>query len=75
MKEKYYLHEFEYFDGENFVKFNIVDMKDKTVTVAVTSQGKISYWDYDLKEDKKGLYFEYGRTYARINIEDFEEVD
>ena len=74
MKNKLYMKEFEYFDGESFVKFNIVDMKDKTVTVAVTNQGKISYLDYDIMKDEKGLYFEYGRTYARINIKDFEEV-
>ena len=29
MKNKLYMKEFEYFDGENFVTFNIVDMKDK----------------------------------------------
>ena len=75
MKNKLYMKEFEYFDGESFVKFNIVDMKDKTVTVAVTNQGKISYLDYDIMKDEKGLYFEYGRSYARINIEDFEEVE
>ena len=74
MKNKLYMKEFEYFNGENFVTFNIVDMKEETVTVAVTNQGKISYLDYDLLEDEKGLYFEYGRTYARINIDDFEEV-
>ena len=52
MKNKLYMKEFEYFEGENFVTFNIVDMKDE-----------------------KGLYYEYGRTYARININDFEEVE
>ena len=75
MKNKLYMKEFEYFDGENFVTFNIVDIKDETITVAVTNQGKISYLDYDLMKDEKGFYFEYGRTYARINIEDFEEVE
>ena len=75
MRNKLYLKEFKYFDGENFVTFNIVDMKEETVTVAVTNQGKISYLDYDLLKDKNGLYFEYGKTYARININDFEEVD
>ena len=74
MKNKLYMKEFEYYDGENFVTFNIVDMKDETITVAVTDKGKISYLDYDLLKDEKGLYFEYGRTYARINIDDFEEV-
>ncbi len=75
MKNILNMKEFEHFDGENLVTFNIVDMKDKTVTVAVTNQGKISYLDYDLMKDEKGLYFEYGRTYARINIEDFEDVE
>ena len=75
MKNKLYMKEFECFDGENFVTFNIVDLKEETITVAVTNQGKISYLDYDLMKDEKGLYFEYGRTYARININDFEEVE
>ena len=75
MKNKLYMKEFEYFNGENFVTFNIVDMKDKTVTVAVTNQGKISYLEYDLLKDEKGMYFEYGRTYSRIDINDFEEVE
>ena len=75
MKNKLYMKEFEYFNGENFVTFNIVDMKDKTVTVAVTNQGKISYLEYDLLKDEKGMYFEYGRTYSRIDINDFKEVD
>ena len=75
MRNKFYMKEFEYFDGEKFVTFNIVEMKEKTITVAVTNQGKISMLEYDLFQDEEGLYFEYGRTYARININDFEEVD
>ena len=75
MKNKLYMKEFEYFDGEKFVTFNIVEMKEKTITVAVTNQGKISMLEYDLFQDEEGLYFEYGKTYARININDFEEVD
>lgn len=74
MKNKFYMKEFEYFDGEKFVTFNIVEMKEKTITVAVTNQGKISMLEYDLFQDEEGLYFEYGKTYARININDFEEV-
>ena len=75
MKNKLYMKEFEYFDGEKFVTFNIVEMKEKTITVAVTNQGKISMLEYDLFQDEEGLYFEYGKTYARININDFEEVN
>ena len=42
MKNKLYMKEFEYFGGENLVKFNIADMKGKAITVAVTNQGRIS---------------------------------
>lgn len=70
------MNEFEYFDGEKFITFNIIDIKDdKTITVVVTNQGKISMLEYDLFQDEEGLYFEYGSNYARININDFEEVD
>ena len=75
MRNKFYMKEFEYFDGEKFVTFNIVEMREKTITVAITNQGKISMLEYELFQDEEGLYFEYGNTYARININDFEEVD
>lgn len=77
MKNKFYMKEFQYFDGDGFVTFNIVDVNDNNgkITVAVTNRGKISMLEYDLQEDENGLYFEYGVDYARINIEDFEEVD
>ena len=75
MKNKFYLKEFKYFDGEEFVTFNIIDVQDeKSITVAVTDRGRISMLSYDLHKDEEGLYFEYGKTYARINITDFEEA-
>lgn len=73
MKNKFYMNEFKYFDGEEYITFNIIDLSEKNITVAVTNRGKISLIDYDLYSDEKGLYFEYGCNYARINIEDFEE--
>lgn len=77
MKNKFYLHEFQYFDGEDTVTFNIVDLNENrdTITVAVTRQGKISLIDYDLRSDNAGLFFEYGVNYTRINIDDFEEAE
>ena len=48
---------------------------NKTITVAITNQGKISLVEYDLLQDEEGLYFEYGVNYARINVDDFEEVN
>ena len=76
--KKYYLREFEYFDGECFITFNIVSIHfdRRTIEVAVTDRGKISVIEYDLREDKNGdLYFEFGPMFDRIAVNDFEEVN
>ena len=75
--KKYYLKEFEYFDGESFITFNIVSInfERKTIDVAVTDRGKISVIEYDLHQDGKGdFYFEFGPSYERIAVDDFEEA-
>ena len=75
--KKYYLKEFEYFDGESFITFNIVSInfERKTIEVAVTDRGKISVIEYDLRQDGNGdFYFEFGPSYERIAVDDFEEV-
>ena len=74
---KYYLSEFEWFDGEDFITFNLVgiDLVKNEASVAVTDRGKISVITYNLLTDKDGeLYFEYGAMFTRIYLEDFEEV-
>ena len=71
-----YLKEFQYFNGEYNVIFNIIDLNiDKmTITLALTRQGKISVLEYDLYEDKDGnLFFEYGSEYTKIKVDDFED--
>lgn len=70
----YYLKEFEYFNGIDFIKFNITDLNVvfNKITVAVTNCGRISIIDYELLEDNKGYYFEYGQDYTKIYINDFE---
>ena len=77
MKNKFYLKEFEYFDGDSFVKFNIVELyEEKKITVAVTKEGRISVREYDLHCDKNGVYFEYGIAgKEHIYIDSFEEAD
>ena len=76
MRNKFYLKEFQFFDGEDTVVFNIVAMGDDKITVAVTKCGKIVVTDYDLHEDGNGLYFEYGIAgREHIHIDDFEEAD
>ena len=76
MRNKFYLKEFQFFDVEDTVVFNIVALDDDKITVAVTKRGKIVVTDYDLYEDKNGLYFEYGIAGSEhIHIDDFEEAD
>lgn len=72
---KFYLKEFQFFDGEDTVIFNIVAVESDKITVAVTRSGKITVIDYDLHSDDNGLYFEYGVAgREHIHIDDFEEA-
>ena len=74
--DKFYLKEFQFFDGENTVVFNIVAVKENKITIAITKCGKISVSDYDLFTDENGLYFEYGIAgQEHIHIDDFEEAE
>ena len=52
--QNYYLKEFNYFDGENDITFNILDVNTEkmTITLAVTNQGKIYVIDELLLKDK-----------------------
>ena len=64
--------EYQYFDGETYITFNIVYATEKEVQLAVTNRGRISVLTYDLYADENGKYFEYGCMYDKIYIEDFE---
>lgn len=71
---KKYLEEYEIFDGENFVTFNVLDCSTErnTVTIAVTKQGKISVVEFDLFEDEyEDLYFEYAPELTHIDLDYF----
>ena len=75
--KKYYLSEFQLYDGEVYVTFNIVAINtDKNeITVAISNRGRISVTTYDLLTDNNGsFYFEYGVDYEKINVNDFEGV-
>ena len=75
--KKYYLKEFEYFDGECYITFNIVNInfEKQTIEVAVTNRGKISVIEYDLFQDSDGdFYFEYGVMLEKIYLENFETI-
>ena len=74
---RYYMSEFSLYDGDHFVTFNIVDINTvkNEITVAVSNEGQISLCTYDLRRNGKGLYFEYGATYEKIAVDDFESVE
>lgn len=74
---KYYLSEFEWFDGEDYITFNLVgiDLVKNETQVAVTDRGRISVITYNLLTDEDdSLYFEYGVMFTRIYLDDFEEA-
>ena len=71
---KMFMKEHNIFDGEDFVKFNVIDtnLDATTITVAVTTQGRISVETFDLLEDdNKDLYFEYGLYGAKVDLDYF----
>jgi len=74
-KRKYYLSEFELYDGDRYITFNIVDIcavRDE-ITVAITNGGKISVCEFDLKSYGRRLYFEYGIMQEQIAVDDFTQ--
>ena len=74
--KSFYLREFQLYDGEYDITFNIVaiDTVKEEITVAITNRGRISVVTYDLLKNEKGYYFEYGIYFDKIKINDFEEV-
>ena len=75
--EKGYLAEFDFFDGDYFVTFNIIGygLNQSEILVAVTDRGKISLITYDVQTDKTGRrYFEYGCMFDKIYIDDFVTI-
>ena len=74
--KSFYLREFQLYDGEYDITFNIVaiDTVKEEITVAITNRGRISVVTYELLKNENGYYFEYGIYFEKINILDFEEV-
>ena len=70
------LNEFDYFDGEEFITFDAldVDCEKMVIRLAVTNRGRISVVDYDLKGDNDLLYFEYGLYNEKIYLSEFSSV-
>ena len=54
--------ECDYFNGENFITFDLIEIDDdkREVTVAVSNTGRIRVKTFDLLFDGNRRYFEYG---------------
>ena len=64
----------DYYDGESFVYFDIiqVDAENNNITVMVSHEGKLVMKTFDLYEDEDNdVFFEYGPTYEKIYLEQF----
>ena len=64
----------DYYDGESFVYFDIiqVDAENDNITVMVSHEGKLVMKTFDLYEDEDNdVFFEYGPTYEKIYLEQF----
>ena len=73
---KYYMSEYDFFDGEYHCIFNMLEVKEHYVICSLNKAGKFSVQEYDLNLDKENnLYFEYGPEFNKIYIEDFENLD
>ena len=57
MKDKIYMKELQHWDGEKFITFDMLELTDETIKVAVTNEGKISVYEYELFEDENGSDF------------------
>jgi hypothetical protein len=73
------MYEYNFFDGDHFITFDIVEINDdnETVLVAISNQGRITQDTFDLLEDEaldgicENRYFEYGLYQDKIYINDF----
>ena len=73
------MYEYDFFDGDHFITFDIVEINDdnETVLVAISNQGRITQDTFDLLEDEaldeicENRYFEYGFYQDKIYINDF----
>lgn len=70
------MYEYQHFDGCDYTTIHIIEtnLDENIITLAVSYLGKISVITYDLYETRDGLYFEYGPSFTKIYLNDFEEV-
>ena len=74
----YYMSEFELYDTDHFITFNIIgiDFERRQITVNISNQGKMSIQTFELKGAEDALYFEYGIfDENKILVDEFEQIE
>jgi hypothetical protein len=64
----------DYYDGESFVYFDIIqiDAENDNITVMVSHQGKLAMRTFELMVDEDNdVFFEYGPCFEKIYLEQF----
>ena len=71
--------EYDYFNGENFITFDLIEIDDekREVTVAVSDNGRISVKTFDLLFDGTQAFSTYEKAVERFNeiIENEKNTD
>lgn len=78
------MFEYDFFDGDHFITFDIVEINDETNTalIAISNQGRITQDTFDLFEDDEIdeemtndiRYFEFGLYADKIYLNQFESL-
>jgi hypothetical protein len=76
--------EYNFYDGDHFITFDIIDINEErqSVTVAISEQGRITQDTFFLLSDKEIdeelasdiRYFEFGLYADKIYLADFENL-
>ncbi len=75
------MFEYDYFDGDHFITFDIIDVDEEndTVTLAISNQGRITQDTFNLLYDDEydeqyndNRYFEFGLYADKIPLGAFE---
>lgn len=70
------MFEFEYFNGEHYIIFDIIEVDNakKQITLAISNEGKMKEETFELlhnKKDESRQYFVYGLYLDKIYLDEF----
>ena len=70
----YRFMQYDYYDGENYSFFDIIEVNsdNETITVMLSYLGKLAMRTFELYEDEnEDIFFEYGPCFEKIYLEQF----